>query len=146
MPQAATSRKLVKAEKLSPRLAHSNPARQVRTAEAGVPRKKAAQLFTVIARGSALPVGKLRAEIIPDSSWKRSGETLTPSAGESTLRLERVLTLATAIWGEMQKAVQWLNTPHLQLQGATPYSLLRTESGGRQVEDLLIALDHGFPV
>jgi putative toxin-antitoxin system antitoxin component (TIGR02293 family) len=125
---------------------HAHAVRYVSEAEAGVSKKKAGQLFEIVARGSSLPTGRLRAEIIPDSSWKRAGTTLSPSASQSALRLQHALDLAEAIWGEKEGAVQWLNAPHPELSGATPYSLLRTEAGGRAVEALLIALDHGFPV
>ena len=125
---------------------HSSILRHALEAATGVSKKKAGQLFEMIARGSALPTGRLRAEIIPDSSWKRSGATLSPSASQSALRLQHVLELAESIWGEKEGAIQWLNAPHPELAGATPYSMLRTEAGGRAVEALLIALDHGFPV
>ena len=36
--------------------------------------------------------------------------------------------------------------PHPELDGASPFSLIRTESGGRTVESLLVALDQGFPL
>jgi len=117
-----------------------------RGAEDTVSKKKATHLFAAVAQGSPIPAGRLRAEIIPDSSWKRSGATLSPSASQSALRLQRVLSLAEAVWGEKEPAVNWLNAPHPELRGATPYSLLKTESGGRAVEDLLIALEHGFAV
>jgi putative toxin-antitoxin system antitoxin component (TIGR02293 family) len=120
--------------------------RRALDAESGVSKKKAGQLFEMVARGSSLPAGRLRAEIIPNSSWKRSGDTLSPSASQSALRLEHALDLAKSIWGEEAAAIQWLNAPHPELSGATPYSLLRTEAGGRAVESLLIALEHGFPV
>lgn len=125
---------------------HSPVLRHVSEAESGVSKKKAGQLFEIVARGSSLPAGRLRAEIIPDSSWKRSGATLSPSASQSALRLQHALELAETIWGEKEGAIQWLNAPHPELAGATPYSLLRTEAGGRAVECLLIALEHGFPI
>jgi putative toxin-antitoxin system antitoxin component (TIGR02293 family) len=141
MPQSAL-------RKISPRT-NTSPApaiRRVSEGESGVSKKKAGQLFEIVARGSSLPTGRLRAEIIPDSSWKRAGATLSPSASQSALRLEHALELAESIWGEKEGAISWLNAPHPELAGATPYSLLRTEAGGRAVEALLIALDHGFPV
>jgi putative toxin-antitoxin system antitoxin component (TIGR02293 family) len=103
-------------------------------------------LFERVASGSSLPVGKLRAEIIPDSSWKRSGKTLRPSASQTTARLAHILALAESVWGNEADAAEWLNGPHPELRGATPYSLLKTEAGGRTVEALLAALEYGFPV
>jgi uncharacterized protein (DUF2384 family) len=34
----------------------------------------------------------------------------------------------------------------VELGQASPYALLNTESGGRRVENLLAALEYGFPV
>jgi putative toxin-antitoxin system antitoxin component (TIGR02293 family) len=141
-------------KRVSPKQTASSPTRSrpqrglslVAAAQQGIPKTKASQLVERIAKGSDLPVGKLRAEIIPDSSWKRSGETLRPTASQTALRLAHVLDMATGIWGNEHDAVTWFNTPHPELHAATPYSLLRTEAGGRAVESVLIALEHGFPV
>ncbi len=115
-------------------------------AERSISKKKAGRLFEIVASGSSVPASRLRGEIIPSSSWKRAGETLPPSASESALRVQHTFQLAESIWGSQSSAAHWLNAPHPELGGVTPYSLLRTESGARAVEALLIALDHGFPV
>jgi putative toxin-antitoxin system antitoxin component (TIGR02293 family) len=98
-----------------------------------------------VATTSTLPAGKLRAELIPDSSWKRAGKTLGPQASQTTARLSHILSIAERIWGTEKDATEWLNGSHPELQGATPISLLRTEAGGRAVEALLGALEFGFP-
>lgn len=115
-------------------------------AERGIPKAEASTLFNHLAFTASEPAGKLRARLIPDSSWKRAGKRLGPQASQTTARLSHVLSLATRIWGTEQDATAWLNNPHPELQGATPLSLLRTEAGGRTVETLLAALEFGFPV
>jgi putative toxin-antitoxin system antitoxin component (TIGR02293 family) len=115
-------------------------------AEKGISKDDASRLFERVAVSSPLPIGKLRAELIPDSSWKRAGKTLGQQASQTTARLRHVLSLAERIWGNEADATEWLNNPHAELQGATPLSLLRTEAGGRAVEALLGALEFGFPV
>jgi len=115
-------------------------------AEKGVPKARAAQLFNRLASTSPLPTGKLRAELIPDSSWKRAGKTLGPLASQTVTRLEHILSFALNIWGNETDAMEWLTNPHMELRGATPFSLLKTESGGRAVEAILAALEYGFPV
>ena len=115
-------------------------------ADRGISKTQASRLFERVASGSSLPVGRLRAEIIPDSSWKRSGKTLRPSASQTTARLAHILAVAESVWGNEVDAAEWLNNPHPELRGATPYSLLKTEAGGRTVEALLGALEYGFPV
>lgn len=114
--------------------------------EKGLPKSFASELFQRVAATSPRPTGKLRAELIPDSSWKRAGKTLGHQASQTAARLSHVLSLAERVWGNETDATAWLNSPHPELQGATPLSLLRTEAGGRAVETLLGALEFGFPV
>jgi putative toxin-antitoxin system antitoxin component (TIGR02293 family) len=130
----------------SPSGSLQNLVRAAAQADHGILKTQASRLFERVASGSSLPVGRLRAEIIPDSSWKRSGKTLRPSASQTTARLAHILAVAESIWGNQADAAEWLNNPHPELRGATPYSLLKTEAGGRTVEALLGALEYGFPV
>ena len=116
------------------------------SAERGIPKAHASRLFQRVATSAAQPLGKVRAELIPDSSWKRAGKTLGPQASQTTARLDHILELAGRVWGNEADATEWLNSPHPELDGATPFSLLETEAGGRAVEALLAALEFGFPV
>lgn len=115
-------------------------------AQQGLAKSDASQLFRRIAATSTLPPGKLRAELIPDSSWKRAGQRLGPQASQTAARLMHVLSVAERVWGNETDATEWLNSPHPELRGASPLSLLKTEAGGRAVEALLGALEFGFPV
>lgn len=115
-------------------------------ADRGIPKADASGLFERLASASPLAMGRLRAELIPDSSWKRAGKMLGPQASQTTVRLRHVLSFAERVWGNEVQAIEWLNSPHPELQGATPFSLLKTEAGGRAVEGLLAALEFGFPV
>lgn len=115
-------------------------------AERGFAKAAAAQLFERVAATSSLPKTKLRAELIPDSSWKRARKTLGPQASQTAARLSHILAVAERIWGTEKDATEWLNSPHPELEGATPVSMIRTEAGGRVIEALLAALDLGYPV
>jgi putative toxin-antitoxin system antitoxin component (TIGR02293 family) len=115
-------------------------------ANQGLSKAKATQLFRRVAASSTLPLGKIRAELIPDSSWKRAGQRLGPQASQTAARLMHVLSVAERVWGNETDATEWLNGPHPELRNATPLSLLKTEAGGRAVEALLGALEFGFPV
>jgi putative toxin-antitoxin system antitoxin component (TIGR02293 family) len=112
----------------------------------GISKSEASQLFRRVAAISKVTPGKLRAELIPDSSWKRAGQRLGPQASQTAARLMHVLSVAERVWGNETDAAEWLNGPHPELHGATPFSLLKTEAGGRAVEALLGALEFGFPV
>ena len=115
-------------------------------ARRGLTKADASQLFRRVAATSTLPAGRVRAELIPDSSWKRAGQRLGPQASQTAARLIHVLSVAERVWGNETDATEWLNGPHPELRGATPLSLLKTEAGGRAVEALLGALEFGFPV
>jgi putative toxin-antitoxin system antitoxin component (TIGR02293 family) len=115
-------------------------------AHQGIAKSEAAKLIGKIAAVSSMPLGKVRAELIPDSTWKRAGKALGPQASQTTARLSHVFEFAQRIWGNERDAAEWLAAPHMELSGATPYSMVRTEAGGRVVEALLGAIEYGFPV
>jgi putative toxin-antitoxin system antitoxin component (TIGR02293 family) len=104
----------------------------------------AAQLLEKFAERSPLSMGSLRGQLISDSTWKRSEATLGPAASQTIARLAHTLLFATRTWQNEAQAIDWLLGPHAELGGATPFSLLRTESGGREVEYIMAALEYGF--
>ncbi len=116
------------------------------TASTGIPKRTVTTILREIAAVRSLPVGSVCAEIIPASSWKRSKDRLTASASQTAARLAYVFELAEKVWGNRTHAAEWLSMPHPELNGASPFSLIRTESGGRTVESLLVALDQSFPL
>jgi len=138
LPQSAS--RASKARKLN------NLVTTAHRAERGIPKTEAESIIGKIAAGSSMPRGKVRAELIPDSSWKRAGKVLGPQASQTAARLSRVFAFAEKVWGNQKDAADWMNRPHMELGGATPYSMLRTEAGGHAVENVLAALEYGFPV
>jgi len=60
------------------------------------------------------------------------------------LRVIRVLSSAEAIYGGRERALAWLRKPHARLEGRAPLSLLRTDTGSRLVEELLVQIDEGM--
>lgn len=117
-----------------------------RKADNGFSKAEVAKLVGTIAAVSSVPSGKLRAQIIADSTWKRAGKRLGPQASQTAARLSRVFAFAEKVWGNEKDAADWMNRPHMELGGATPYSMLRTEAGGHAVLNVLVALEYGFPV
>ena len=59
-------------------------------AERGFAKADATHLFARVAATSPLPTGKLRAELIPDSSRKRARKTLGPQASQTAARLSHI--------------------------------------------------------
>jgi putative toxin-antitoxin system antitoxin component (TIGR02293 family) len=104
---------------------------------------------SVIKRLSAL--GLERSEIdeavIPSRTLqhRRSRrEKLTMEESDRVLRIIRVLSSAEAIYGSRERALAWLRKPQARLEGRSPLSLLKTDTGSRIVEETLIQIDEGI--
>lgn len=104
---------------------------------------------SIIDRLTAL--GLTRAEIdsivIPSRTLqhRRSrSERLTIDESDRVLRALRVFSFAITVYGSHERALDWLRTPHPRLEGRTPLSLLRTDTGSRMVEEVLLQIDEGM--
>ena len=73
-------------------------------------------------------------------------ERLTVEESDHVLRLVRVLSAAEAVYGSRERALGWLRRTHPRLDGRTPLSLLRTDTGSRIVEEMLVQIDEGMVV
>jgi putative toxin-antitoxin system antitoxin component (TIGR02293 family) len=71
-------------------------------------------------------------------------EKLTIEESDRVLRLIRALSLAESVYRSRDRALGWLRKPHPRLDGRTPLSLLKTDTGSRIVEELLIQIDEGM--
>ena len=76
---------------------------------------------------------------------EEKNQPLTLDESDRVLRLDRIATLAEETFGDKDKAHAWLRRPNKRFDGHPPLDLLRTEVGGRAVEDLLMELQLGFP-
>ena len=104
---------------------------------------------TVIKRlvGLGLERSEIDAIIIPlrTLQHRRSRrEKLTIEESDRVLRVIRALSLAESVYGTRERALGWLRKPHPRLEGRTPLSLLKTDTGSRIVEDMLIQIDEGM--
>jgi putative toxin-antitoxin system antitoxin component (TIGR02293 family) len=107
--------------------------------------------LSVIKRLSAL--GLERAEIdeavIPTRTLQHRRarhERLTLEESDRVLRVMRVLSLATDLYGNSKRALEWLRRVNPRFDGRTPLSLLKTDTGSRMVEELLVQIDEGMYV
>lgn len=73
---------------------------------------------------------------------KASGR-LTSDESEKVLRFARLLGQAVQLFGGMEEARQWLKAPQRGLGGAVPLDYAQTETGAREVENLLGRIDYG---
>lgn len=79
--------------------------------------------------------------------WLENGPQfqLSVSESERAERIARMFALAESILGDRQGANLFLFSPHPKLDGARPIDWIRTELGGREVEQLLVNIREGFP-
>jgi putative toxin-antitoxin system antitoxin component (TIGR02293 family) len=98
-----------------------------------------------------LGLGLVRAEIdaavIPSRTLqhRRSRrERLTLEESDRVLRLVRILSTAEAVYGNRERALAWLRRPNPRLDGRSPISLVKTDTGSRIVEELLTQIDEGM--
>jgi putative toxin-antitoxin system antitoxin component (TIGR02293 family) len=59
------------------------------------------------------------------------------------LRFARLLGQAVQLFGGLEEARQWLKAPQRGLGGAVPLDYAQTETGAREVENLLGRIDYG---
>jgi putative toxin-antitoxin system antitoxin component (TIGR02293 family) len=71
-------------------------------------------------------------------------EKLTVEESDRVLRAIRVLARTEAVYRTRERALAWLRRPNPRLDGRTPLSLLKTDTGSRIVEELLVQIDEGM--
>ena len=72
---------------------------------------------------------------------------LTPAETERLMRITRVVSEATQLFGDEKAALSWLNTPGDFLHDEkemTPMKLAETDSGARMVESMIQRTAHGI--
>jgi len=83
--------------------------------------------------------------IIPEATFKRRRDLLSPDESEKAERLARIFATAEYVWDSEADAREFLNAPHPLLDGRTPLDVSMTELGARRVEELLWKLFYGIP-
>jgi putative toxin-antitoxin system antitoxin component (TIGR02293 family) len=73
-------------------------------------------------------------------------ERLTVEESDRVLRVIRAISSAEVVYGGRERAMAWMRKSHPRLDGRTPLSLLRTDTGSRMVEELLVQIDEGMLV
>jgi putative toxin-antitoxin system antitoxin component (TIGR02293 family) len=71
-------------------------------------------------------------------------QKLTVEESDRVLRAVRVLSLAESVYRNRERGLDWVRKPHARLDGRAPLSLLKTDTGSRFVEELLIQIDEGM--
>ena len=74
---------------------------------------------------------------------KGTGSKLNPAVSDRVVRFAKLLGKAAKIFGDLEDAKQWLNSPQFGLGGAVPLDYAKTEIGAREVENLLGRIEYG---
>lgn len=85
------------------------------------------------------------AEVIPRRTLTsiRGVKKLSTEQSDRVVRTAGIAALAQRVFGDPELAREWLLTPNPVLNHEIPLRLLRTGTGAKVVEDVLIRIDHG---
>ena len=92
-----------------------------------------------------LPFEKLAAKLCISRSTLQRRKTagrLSPDESDKVVRFSRLLRHATTVFGDVERARAWLKHPQFGLGGAVPLDYASTETGAREVENLLGRIDY----
>lgn len=101
-----------------------------------------------IARRVFSDAGEQRAimyRVVPEATYKRRRERLSPAESERTERLARVVAMAEDVWQDREQARRFLTSPHPEIGGKTPLDAALTELGARQAEEVMARILYGLP-
>jgi putative toxin-antitoxin system antitoxin component (TIGR02293 family) len=93
-----------------------------------------------------LPFEKLAAKLCISRSTlqrRKAAGRLSPDESDKVIRYSRLVRQASDFFGDIEKARAWLKHPQYGLGGAIPLDYARTETGAREVEDLLGRMKYG---
>ena len=93
-----------------------------------------------------LPFEQLAAKLSISRSTlqrRKAAGRLSPDESDKVMRYSRLLHQATDFFGDIEKARAWLKHPQYGLGGAVPLDYARTETGAREVENLLGQMKYG---
>jgi putative toxin-antitoxin system antitoxin component (TIGR02293 family) len=96
---------------------------------------------------SGIAVKELLEVVIPARTLKhrrQRQEPLNLDESDRLARVARLYALAVKVFGDPEKARRWLSKPKVRFNEQTPLMMLRTDLGGRQVEEMLIQIDEGM--
>jgi putative toxin-antitoxin system antitoxin component (TIGR02293 family) len=124
-------------------LATDDPALIVRAVRMGFPFRRLAKLqkamglaWDVMASFVGIPLRTL-------TRRQREG-TLRPDESDRVWRIAMIFDLACDLFeGDVQAASRWLQAPQRGLGGVPPLEFASTQAGAREVENLIMRLEHG---
>ena len=135
---------MANAVKTVPRSKAGRPLRlDLESVEAGVP----VETMTTFVATSGVELKDLYDIVIPARTLKHRRsrkQALSRDESDKLARLIRVFDQAVTVFGDRDRARNWLNKPKKRFEERTPLQMLRTEVGGRMVEEMLGQIDEGM--
>jgi putative toxin-antitoxin system antitoxin component (TIGR02293 family) len=115
-----------------------------RAVERGLPKST---LRHVASRVFQEPAGQraMMHRVVPEATYKRRRERLSPAESERTERMARVVAMAEDVWRDREQARRFLTAPHPELGGKAPLDAALTELGARQAEEVMARILYGLP-
>jgi putative toxin-antitoxin system antitoxin component (TIGR02293 family) len=113
------------------------------TVEAGVP----VPTLTNFVAASGIEFKDIYEIVIPARTLKHRKarkEPLTAGESDRLVRLIRVYDQAVRVFGDKEKALYWLGEAKRRFDGRTAIQMLRTDLGGRMVEEMLGQIYYGM--
>lgn len=74
---------------------------------------------------------------------RRDAGRFKPDESDRLARIARVFARAVDVLGSEENASQWFERPSRALGGRAPRTLLRSDAGTREIEDMLGRIEHG---
>jgi len=96
---------------------------------------------------SGLQLKDLLEVVIPARTLKhrrQRKEPLNLDESDRLARVARLYELALKVFGDADKARRWLSKPKERFRERSPVEMMRTELGGRQIEEMLYQIDEGM--
>ena len=93
-----------------------------------------------------LPFEQLAAKLSISRSTlqrRKAAGRLSPDESDKVIRYSRLVRQAADFFGDIEKARAWLKHPQYGLGGAVPLDYATTETGAREVENLLGRMKYG---
>jgi putative toxin-antitoxin system antitoxin component (TIGR02293 family) len=125
-----------------PELTAEDPAALVQAVREGIPTSRfdALKELLGVSTGTLTKVVGISASTL---SRRRKRGTLSKDESERVLRIARIALRAVEVLEGPENARKWLTEPVRALGGEEPLQFADTEPGAREVERLLIRLEHG---
>lgn len=111
--------------------------------EAGIP----VDTMTTFLSASGVELKDIYDVVIPARTLKHRRsrrEALSSDESDKLARLVRVFDQAVSVFGDAVRARAWLSAPKKRFDQRTPLQMLRTDLGGRMVEEMLGQIEYGM--